>query len=131
MLKPSEIINAKAFIFAVSQQSNLDLELQAQLQIIGEQLAADPSSLDRAIQRGIELISQYPELEAAYQNAGRDLQPEEVRKGLPPSKIEPTAESSQEILNSVRDVCLNVGKSSQQPASWLDRLLGKKKPTSI
>ena len=130
MLKPSAIIDAKAFIVVLSQQSTLDLELQAQLQIIGEKLAADPSYLDRAIQSGIELISQYPDLEAAYQTAGRDLQTEEVRKGLPPNKIEPMAESSQEILNSVRDVCLNAGKPSQQPVSWLGRILGKK-PTVI
>ena len=70
-------------------------------------------------------------LPISYQTAGRDLQTEEVRKGLPPIKIEPTAEPSQEIFNSVRDVCLHPGKPSAQTLSWLDRILGKKKPTVI
>jgi hypothetical protein len=129
MLKPSAIIDARAFIVAVSQQSQLPPELQTELHAIGVALQADENYLDRAIQRGVELISQYPELQAAYQAAGNNLQSGERSKGLPPKPIDQiNPESSQEILNSVRNICLGADKQSQQPVGFLPRLFGRKNP---
>jgi hypothetical protein len=128
MLKPSQIIDAKALIVAIEQQSSLPVELQAEFYDIGNTLATDPNYIDRAIQRCVDLVATHPPLQSAFQSAGNSLNADgkERSKGLPPQPIEPHLEFSQEISNAVRDVCLAASKPSQQPVSLWDRLLGKK-----
>jgi hypothetical protein len=132
MLKPSEIIDAKALIVAIEQQSSLPVELQAEFHDIGNTLTADPNYIDRAIQRCIDLVATHPPLQAAFQSAGNSLSVDsgERSKGLPPQPIDPNLEFSQEIANAVRDVCLAAGKQPQQPVSLWDRLFGKKSTVS-
>jgi hypothetical protein len=69
MLKPSEIIDAKALIVAIDLQSSLPVELQAEFHDIGNTLSADPNYIDRAIQRCIDLVATHPPLQAAFQSA--------------------------------------------------------------
>jgi hypothetical protein len=132
MLKASQIIDARALVMAIEQQSTLPTELQSAFYKIGTTLAADPNYIDRAIQRCIELVATYPPLQSAYQITSNDLQAvtNDRSKGVPPKPIDPTLEFSQEIANTVRDVCLAAGKEPQQPVSLWDRLLGKKSKVS-
>jgi hypothetical protein len=136
MLKPSEIIDANALIVALKQQSTLPIELQTEFHDIGNTLAADPSYIDRAIQRCINLVSSHPPLQAAFQSAGNDLQgnANHTRK----SKVDYSGdangkEHSQEIFNRFRDELLLAGNSNEKsvvsanPVSKLiARMLGKK-----
>jgi hypothetical protein len=132
MLKPSEIIDAKALIMAIEQQATLPTELQTEFHNIGKTLAADPNYIDRAIQCCIDLVASYPPLQAAFQSAGNSLNADSAknRMGLPPQPIDPQLESSQEIANAVRDVCLAAGKQPQQLVGFWGRLMGKKSKIS-
>jgi hypothetical protein len=132
MLKPSEIIDAKALIIAIEQQATLPTELQTEFHNIGNTLAVDPNYIDRAIQRCIDLVASYPPLQAAFQSAGNSLNADsgERSKGLPPQPIDPHLEFSQELANAVRDVCLAAGKQPQQPVGLWGRLMGKKSKIS-
>jgi hypothetical protein len=136
MLKPSEIIDANALIVALKQQSTLPIELQAEFHDIGNTLAADPSYIDRAIQRCIKLVSSHPPLQAAFQSAGNDLQGNANHNRK--SKVDYSGdangkEHSQEIFNRFRDELLLAGNSNKKsvvsanPVSKLiARMLGKK-----
>jgi hypothetical protein len=131
-MQDSEIIDAQALIAALKQQSSLPAELQTEFHDIGRRLSADPNYIDRAIQRCIDLVATHPPLRAAFQNAGNELQfvTNNNRKGIPPKPIDPTLNFSQEIANTVRDVCLAAGQEPPQPVSLWDRLLGKKSKVS-
>ncbi len=133
MLKQSEIIDAKALIVAIEQQSTLPIELQTEFHDIGNRLAADPNyNINLAIQRCIELVDTHPPLQAAFQSAGNSLTADSGNrsKGIPPQPLDPALEFSQEIANAVRDVCLSAGKEPQQPVSLWERLFGKKSKIS-
>ena len=124
MLKPVEIINAHALIFALKQQSDLPAEIQTKFQSIGQTLQTDPSYFNRSIQDCLDLIHTYKPLETAYQTERDRLQAISNKRGKGPSpSADPNTESSQEIFNSVRDVCLNVGTP---PKGFWARLFGKK-----
>jgi hypothetical protein len=131
MLKASQIIDARALVMAIEQQSTLPTELQSAFYKIGTTLAADPNYIDRAIQNCIDLVATYPPLQSAYQIASNDLQAAsgERSKGVPPKPIDPTR-FSPEINNILRDVCLAAGQEPPQPVSLWDRLLGKKSKVS-
>jgi hypothetical protein len=129
MLKQSEITDARALIVALKQQTTLPIELQTEFHNIGKMLVADPNSIDRAIQRCIDLVATHPPLQDAFQSAGNSLNADSGNRGIPPQPLDPALEFSQEIANAVRDVCLSAGQEPQQPVSLWDRLLGKKSQT--
>jgi hypothetical protein len=128
MLQPSEIISAQALVTALKQQSDLPAEIQTKFQAIGQNLQVDPSYLNRSIQDCIDLVRTYKPLETVYQTERDLLQgvSNNRSKGLPPTPIDPATESSQEIFNSVRDVCLNAGTPPPPPKGFWGRLFGKK-----
>jgi hypothetical protein len=131
MLKSGQIIDARALVTAIEQQSTLPPELRSALYEIGKTLDTDPNYIDRAIQSCIDLIATYPPLQSAYQIASNDLQAAsgERSKGVPPKPIDPTR-FSPEIANTLRNVCLAASQEPPQPVSLWDRLLGKKSKVS-
>lgn len=131
MLKSGQIIDARALVTAIEQQSTLPPELRSALYEIGKTLDTDPNYIDRAIQNCIELVANHPSLQLAYQIASNNLQAatNDRSKGVPPKPIDPT-QFSPEINNILRDVCLAAGQEPPQPVSLWDRLLGKKPKVS-
>lgn len=110
MLEPGNILEAKAVVIALRQQSTLPPELQLKLYAIGTKLTTDSNYSDRAIRDCINLFADYPQIQADYHTAELKLQADagERGKGLPPTPIDPLTESSGAVTNIVRDICLSV-----------------------
>jgi hypothetical protein len=128
MLRSSEILSVKALAIALKQEIDLPSELKVQLSTIDRAVQSDPNYINTAIQDCIDLLSSYPHLQAVYQTERNNLQTasNNSRKGLPPNPIDPLTESSQEILNAVRDICLSVGTPPPKPVGFWGKLFGKK-----
>jgi hypothetical protein len=126
MLKPSEIISAKALITVLKQEFDLSTELQTELYTIGDTLRSDPSSINTAIQDCLKLIATDPNIQTAYQTARNNLQAASngSRKGVTPEPID-RLESSQEILNILR-VVLSPETPPPKPVGFWGKLFGKK-----
>ena len=127
MLEPGNILEAKAVVIALKQQSTLPPELQLKLYAIGTKLTTDSNYSDRAIQDCINLFASYPQIQSDYHTAELKLQADagERGKGLPPIPIDPLTESSGAVTNIVRDICLSVGTPPKSVGFW-GKLFGKK-----
>jgi hypothetical protein len=139
MLTDSEIISIQALTQAISQQSNLPIELQSEFHQIGTMLAADPDSISQAITRSVELVKTdlCLSLQIDYQSARQDLRSTNQNNRKSKVDYSGAAESnvnSQEIRNRFRDELLAAGNdkltitavSTNPVAKFVNRLLGKK-----
>ncbi len=128
MLEPGDILEAKAILSAIDQQSTLPIELRLKLDDIDTKLATDRNYFNQAIRDCINLFANYPQIQADYDTAELKLQADagERGKGLPPTPMPPLTEYSPRILNTVRNICLAAGTPQPKPVGFWGKLFGKK-----
>jgi hypothetical protein len=127
MLEPGDIIEAKAILSAIDQQSTLPIELRSKLDAIDTKLATDSNYFNQAIRDCINLFANYPQIQADYDKAALKLQADagERGKGFAPTPIDPLTEVSGETLNSLRVVVFK-DRAPAKPVGFWGKLFGKK-----
>jgi hypothetical protein len=120
MLEPGDIIEAKAILIAVDQQSILPIELRLKLDAIDTKLATDSNYFNQAIRDCIDLFANYPQIQSDYDTYN-------LREGLGDGESDLLARSQsfyQKFIPDLKD--LEIYRKREQGDQELNELLSSR-----